>query len=428
MGGAPRRETDMRTLLALAPLLLSVLFLQLGSGVLSPLDALAGKAAGFSNAEIGLLGSAHFVGFIFGCVFGPALIARSGHARAFSITAALGVIGALLHPLIVDAWVWMGLRAASGFGVALGYTVIESWLHASLENRNRGRMLSSYRIVDLGGAVVSQLMLAQLPPAEYVAYSVVAILGAISLLPLALSTAPQPDPPKVLRVRFLRALALSPLGVAGVFVVGLTNSSFRMVGAIYGVERGLSREEIGYFLAAAMLGGAAAQAPMGWLADKFDRRLVLIGVSAAALAVCLTLGGGLAPESAWGLIGGSFLFGAAAMPVYSISTAYANDYCPRDFVVELNASLLLCFAAGAVFSPYAAALLIEAYGPDALWLFIAVSHSGLVAFGLYRMTRRASPEPQAGYGYTPRTSLVLGRLLKAARGDSEKPPRADPPD
>jgi len=52
-----------------------------------------------------------------------------------------------------------------------------------------------------------------------------------------------------------------------------------MVGPVYGLEVGLSPEDIALFLAAYVLGGALAQYPIGWLADRFDRRSVLVGLS-----------------------------------------------------------------------------------------------------------------------------------------------------
>jgi hypothetical protein len=57
----------MRTLISFTALFLSILLVQLGSGTLGPLDALAGIEPGFTPQEIGLLVSANFICFLFGC-------------------------------------------------------------------------------------------------------------------------------------------------------------------------------------------------------------------------------------------------------------------------------------------------------------------------------------------------------------------------
>ena len=54
----------MKILISLIAILASILFVQLGSGSLGPLDALSGKQLNFSSIEIGLIGSAHFFGFM----------------------------------------------------------------------------------------------------------------------------------------------------------------------------------------------------------------------------------------------------------------------------------------------------------------------------------------------------------------------------
>lgn len=411
----------MRSLISFAALFLSIALVQLGIGVLGPLDALAGAEAGFSTREIGLLGSAHFLGFFVGCVAAPMLVARAGHARAFATLTAIGVVSILLHAVVVDAYAWMAFRVAGGLTVAGSYTVVESWLQAKLQNANRARVISTYRIVDMSGAVGSQLLLIQLDPGVYVSYIVVAIIAVVSLTPLSLTTARPPPSPERPRLQPLRALMLSPLGALGVIVVGATSSSFRMVSPIYASELQLSRSDLAYFLAAAMLGGALAQPGVGWLADKFDRRHMLIWLSVAAIAVCLTLSTGVMTSSSTLLITGSLLFGMATMPLYSVSAAHANDHCPQDFVVELNASLMFMFAVGAIVSPTVAAELISLFGPNALWLYISVAHVGLIVFSLYRMTRRASPAERKEYRWLPRTTMVLGRLFDRSEEDKKAP-------
>ena len=117
----------MRAMLSLSPLLASVLLVQLGVGVLGPLDALAAADLdNFSTRDIGLIGSAHFLGFLVGCVTAPGIMARAGHSRAFAAMAAIGVIGTLMHPVFETPEIWMALRFAGGFTMAGAYTVIES--------------------------------------------------------------------------------------------------------------------------------------------------------------------------------------------------------------------------------------------------------------------------------------------------------------
>lgn len=280
----------MGTLLSFTALFVSIFFVQLGSGSLGPLDALSGAVIGFSTEEIGLLGSAHFLGFFLGCYVTPRLIGDIGHARTFAAAAAIGAIGALLHPILEGPLYWALLRSLSGLAIAAAYTVVESWLHAQTDNRSRGRVYGVFRVVDLAGALTAQGLIAVLEPASYAAYNLVAMFCCLCLLPLALSQRVAPQTPKAPRLRPLKALLLSPTAALGIVVAGVTGAGFRMVGPIYGVENAMTQGQIAVFLASAIVGGVAAQYPVGWIADKMDRRLVLFGLSILAAASCLEIG------------------------------------------------------------------------------------------------------------------------------------------
>ena len=404
----------MRTIISFAALFLSVILLQLSTGGVGPLDAISGLTLEFSTEQIGLLGSAHFLGFFIGCWWAPRLMGNVGHSRAFAVCTALGAMGLIGHTLTDNPYIWAALRIASGTCVAGSYTVIEAWLNAKVTNETRGRAMGTYRIVDMGASLGAQLIIAVLPPASYVSYNLLAILCCASLLPLTLTRASQPETPDAPRLRPKLAWHSSPLAVAGVIVAALSSASFRMVGPVYGQEVGLGIDQIAFFLASFVLGGALAQYPMGWLADKYDRRWVLIWLSIAAVLSC----GITMAASGTGTLGvmlAAGLFGFTTFPIFSVSSAHANDFATTEQRVELSAALMFWYALGAIASPYISSTLIQQFGPGALFAFVALGHVFLIIFGLARMRSRPTPEERTNYVYAPRTSFTIGRLLKRSR-------------
>ncbi|MEM1162735.1 MAG: MFS transporter [Pseudomonadota bacterium] len=395
----------MRLVISFAALFLSALLIQLGSGALGPLDALSGASLGWTAPQIGLLGSAHFAGFFIGCWAMPRLIGWSGHARAFAAAASVGILGVILHPILQGPVEWAALRVLSGMSIAGCYTVIEAWMQAKLEKKNRGRIYGIYRMVDLTGGICAQALIAVLTPAAYVSYNIVAIFCVLCLLPLALTrqVPPSLDHPPVLAP--IRAWKVSPLACFAIVMAGATGASFRMVGPVVGIEYDLSPDEIAAFLIAAVLGAAVAQVPIGWMADKSDRRWVLNSLSGFAIVVCLIGALFVEPGNAIGLVAVSAGFGMTSLTVYSVAAAHANDFCDEDFVVELNASLIFFFSAGAIAAPLAASEIIAAAGASGLFWFIAGAHAVLIAFTVYRMTRRTAT-PNTAYRYRPRTSML----------------------
>ena len=403
----------MRMIISFAALLLAVIFLQLSSGGVGPLDALTGLQAGFTRTEIGLLGSSHFIGFFIGCWWAPRLMGNVGHSRAFAAFTALGAMGLLAHTLILDPIAWSVMRVASGLCIAGCYTVVEAWLQSKITNANRGRTMGLYRIVDIGASLVAQMMIGSLASVEtYVAYNVLTLFCCASLLPLVLTTTAPPQTGGAPRLRPLLAFMRSPLAVAGVIVAGLTSASYRMVGPLYGTDVGLNAQQIGWFLAVFVGGGALAQYPAGWLADRYDRRWVLIWLSGGSLLACAA---SMVATGAAGVLIASALFGFMTFPIFSVAAAHAHDFADQSERVELSAALIFYFACGAILAPVVASSLLERFGPASLFWFIGIGHLSLAGFGLWRMTRRDTVENRTPYVYAPRTSFTIGRLMKRLR-------------
>lgn len=404
----------MRMLISFAALFLSIILLQLSSGAIGPLDALSGLTLDFTKGQVGMLGSAHFLGFFIGCWWAPRLMGSIGHSRAFAAFTAAGAMGMLGHMLVIDPVAWAVMRVASGLCVAGCYTVIEAWLQAKVTNETRGRTMGVYRVADMGASLAAQMFISILEPASYVSYNLLALLCCAALLPMTLTKVRQPETPSAPRLRPMLAVSRSPLAAAGVIVAALSSASFRMVGPVYGQEVGLPVGEIAYFLAAFVAGGAIAQYPAGWLADKFDRRWVLIWLSVAAIVSCAVTA--LTHDlPTYGIMLTAGFFGLTTFPIYSVAAAHAHDFAKTEERVELSAALMFFFALGAIAAPLLASWLMTRFGAPAMFVMIAVGHGVLVVFGLARMRVRPTVEEKTPYVYAPRTSFTIGRLMKRIR-------------
>ena len=400
----------MRLMISFAALFLSIVLLQISTGGVGPLDALSGFALNFSSTEIGLLGSAHFFGFFIGCWYAPRIMGTVGHSRAFAAFAAAGAIGLIAHMLIINPYAWAIMRIASG---------LCSWLQAKVTNETRGRAMGTYRFVDTFASLIAQLLIGILEPAQYVSYNLLALVCCATLLPITLTTIKQPETPVAPRLRPKLAIHRSPLAVAGVLVAAISGAAFRMVGPIFGAQVGLQVEQIAYFLSAFVFGGALAQYPVGWLADKYDRRWVLIWLSVAAIFSSIS-SISISSDGSLSIFILAFGFGFTTFPIYSVAAAHAHDFASSDERVELSASLLFFYALGAIAAPLFASSLIGFFGPNAMFIMIACAHLILVIFGVTRMRARPTLTEKTPYIYAPRTSFLIGKLLKRLRDQEKK--------
>ena len=382
-------------LTSVAALLIAVVFLVAGYGLLLTLLPLRAQIEGMSAFAIGLMGSAYFLGMMVGCLASPLFIREVGHIRAFATGAALLTVVPLAHAMVIDPWVWIVLRIASGFSIALLYSVIESWLNEKAPNAYRGQILAIYNIVNYAATAVGQQAMRLYAPKGFELFSIAAILVSLAAIPVAMTRAAAPPVPTSPKLRILWLYRLSPVGVIGSFGTGLANGAFWSLAPTYVVDSGLSPAGVANFFAAAMLGVTISLWPLGRLSDRIDRRIVLVMATSAAAVV----GAGIVTtrlmgyEQEWMLYSLAFLFGFAALPSYSLASAHANDFAEPGDLVEVSTALLLIFTFGAIIGPLAASALMGAFGSMALFGYTAVIHLAMTLLTLRRMRMRVAKPP-----------------------------------
>ena len=373
-------------------LLLSVVLLLMGNGLQGTLLPVRANLEAFSATDIGILGSAYFFGFAAGCLYGPRLIRRAGHIRAFAALVAIASCVVLVHSLFLNAYLWWVLRAMTGFCFAVLYMIIESWLNEKSTNETRGFVFSLYTIINLTVITIGQLMLGLDRPEGFPLFLLASILVSLAAVPVALTKAEAPAPVQSVKIRLGHLYKLSPVGVVGCFAVGLANGSFWALAPVFAQDKGADTWGVAIFMSTAVLAGALGQWPLGRLSDKMDRRRVIIA-AACGSAVAGILFVVWAPPWDLGLLALIFLFGLFAFPIYGVSVAHMNDYVEPDGYVEAASALLLVFALGAVIGPVVASTLTRFLGPDALFGMTAVVQLSLAGFAFYRMRKRA-PAPE----------------------------------
>ncbi|MFL6689393.1 MAG: MFS transporter [Alphaproteobacteria bacterium] len=409
----------MSQFLSVGSILLSTLIFLAGQGLAGTLLPVRAHLAHFSDFGIGLMGSAYFIGFIAGCYAGPRLLARVGHSRTFAAAAGLVAAVTLMMSLAVSEPAWILLRGLFGLGAANVYMVIESWLNDRATNATRGRIFSGYLLVNFTGLIIGQWSFIAGRPLSQTLFILAAIFYALCLIPLGLTRTPQPRAVEVPTLRPARMFAISPVGVAGCVAVGFANAACWTFLPVYAHDQNLTRGLLAGFMSAFTLGGALIQLPVGRLSDRMDRRLIIAAAACAAalLGVALWYFGGRSQTATLVLIA---LFGMAALPIYGLSVAHANDKLPREMFVEASATLLLINAIASVAGPVIAATVTDRFGMPTLFLFTASVHLALAAFALGRIRMAASPPHRERYAPMPAQASPAALELDP-RGDRPQP-------
>jgi len=280
-----------------------------------------------------------------------------------------------------------------GFCFSGIYVVAESWLNDSADNATRGQALSLYLIVQMAGIVLGQLLLNVADPAGYGLFVLITVLVSISFAPILLSSGPAPMFHTSRPMSLRELITTSPLACFGTFVLG---GIFAALFAMAPVFR-----EISYFVTAIFAGGMICQYPIGWLSDRLDRRL-LISVITGLGAVVATFGFFTIQTASLYII--AFFLGGLSNPVYSLLIAYANDYLEVDQMPAASGGLLFINGVGAMGGPVAVGFLMNSFGSQFFFVFIAILMAAICCYGIYRSFIRESVSVDDAAPYIPITS------------------------
>lgn len=414
-------------LLSISALLLGSALLLFAGGLHGMILPLRGSEEGFSAFALGVLGTGWAIGYVAGCFFAPRLVGAVGHIRTFGVMCAFAAVSILLQALVVEVWAWIPVRAVSGFCFAGAAMIVESWLNDRAQPTTRGRIFGLYTMVNLAAVMLGQMAIALGDTTGFQLFAVAAIVYCLALVPTALSTQASPKPLTSVRLDLKALWRNSPVAVAAVFLVGVSNASFGTLSAVYGDRIGLAVTSIALFASIPVLAGAAAQLPVGIASDRMDRRAVLVVVAAVALAadLCFVL---LAPEGQAMNLGLAALFGAAIYAMYPVIVAHANDHAPAGTSIQVSGGLLMVFGLGSILGPLVAGLAMSEAGPRGLFLTTVLAHVAMIGFTLLRMRRRpaVAEHVKGGFKVAVPTRPATPETAALAEGPGEAKPFETP--
>ena len=379
-------------------LLLGMMLLQVGNGLQGTLLGVRGEIEGFSTFAMSLVMAGYFVGFLFGSKMAPELIHRVGHVRVFAALGSLISAVLILYPVLADPWAWALGRIVIGFCFSGVYVTAESWLNNASSNETRGQALSLYMIMQMVGIVSAQGIMVLADASGFVLFVISSVCVSIAFAPILLSVSPTPayDTTKPMSLREI--MRISPLGCIGMLLLGGVFSAQFGMAAVYGAEAGLSIGQISTFVATFYVGALVVQYPLGYLSDRMDRRVLIMGAA-------MVTGAGSFIAMIFGtyfplLLVGAFLIGGTSNPLYSLLIAYTNDFLEQEDMAAAAGGMVFINGLGAVAGPMVTAWMMGVIGPHGYFLFIGLLMFTMAAYAAYRMTQRAAPSVEDTDSYT----------------------------
>jgi MFS family permease len=422
------QTTSRATVATLFGLLLGFGLMQMGNTFQGTLLSIRGGIEGFMPAQIGAVGSGFWVGIVIGSLRCGRWIQKIGHIRAFLALGAIASTAPLVHLLAVHPTSWVVARALTGFCFAGLFMVVESWLNGAATEQTRGQILSVYGMTGLLAGILGQLLLPAANPAGFRPFCIITIIIAIASVPIALTRAAAPTLEGAgPRINLRQLYQQSPFGLVAAFLCGVTTSAFFTLGPIFAQRRGLDTAGVAVFMACGTLGGFLLTWPLGWLSDRLDRRVAIIGAAVTATVTLLVLVA-VVPKHAppWIVYLCVALFGGTIVPTYSVVMAHVNDAVGEGEFVAASGGLLIVQGAGAVVGPLVAGFAMS-FLQRGLSSTIITAQILIAAFGMYRLRQRAAPPALHKRTFVVEPAIPVSTTLESehsAGESSEKAPVA----
>ncbi len=425
-GASSTPETTSRPaitspLLSMWALFIGVLAMMMGNGLQGTVMGVRSTEEDFAVALIGVIQAAYYVGFLAGSRFTIRALSKVGHVRVFAALASTASTAFVLPAIFVNPAAYTVMRLVIGFCMAGLYVVTESWLNDQATPETRGRTLSIYMVVSLGGVTLGQLLLNLAEPTGFELFVIASVLVSISLVPMALSESSAPHLPAVGRLPFRTLVSVVPTGVITIFFSGAAAGAIFSFAPVYGSQIGMTTSQISLFIAAALMGSMLLQLPIGLLSDKVPRRGVMAACAGTATAASIF---GLATDTGTPALITMFAIGATSFPLYSLAIAYTNDWVDDGQRVGAAGLLVMVNGVGAITGPLVASALMSIFGTSAYFWSLIGPHALVFVYVLFRIVARdAVPvDEQSEYRpYTARSSPLAATIGRRRRPKAPKP-------
>lgn len=346
-------------------------------GLSAPLIALELAERGAGEFLIGLNAAMHALGVLVIAPLLPRLALKFG-SRALILVALFGsgltLVAFTLAPSIV--W-WFPLRFVLGACSEVLFVLTETWTNDLSDDRIRGRMMAIYTAMLSLGFAGGPAILSVLGSTP-VAYWTGAGIALIAMLPLANRWVIAPARMHAASASPLQYARLAPIAIGTTLLNAAVETAGLSFIALYAGGMGWSEQQGLRLVSTLMIGAIVLQLPIGWLADRMERRRLALLLAAAsaigALAWPWVLG---TPWLAFTVV---FIWGGLFVGIYTVMLALVGSRFSGTDLVGIYAAMGLAWGGGALLGPALAGLAMQASANVGLPYFIA---AGCALFAVF---------------------------------------------
>ena len=322
----------------------------MGLGASLPLLSLELDRQGISPFLNGLSATSAAVGGLLVTPLLPSLIRRLGMRRLLLTSLWLSISCLMACYAWPNVWFWFPVRFMNGAALVILFVLSETLINQLAEDATRGRLIGLYATVLSIGFATGPGILVAVGGEGMVPYGTIAVMMAMASAPIwlagpAMGHFATHDSQGHGVFAFIRIV---PTVTFAAFTFGALEQGTLTLMPIYGLRIGLNEQSAALLLSAFAAGNIFSQLPLGMLADRMDRHLLLVLcaiVGASAIVALPFVHGSLLVMP---LV---FIFGGIASGLYTVGLTLLGERIKGPDLAAANAAFVMMYNFGGLAGP-----------------------------------------------------------------------------
>ena len=372
--------------LSLAAILASCISYGIGMGLTLPLLSLILERMGVPGSLNGLnLATAGFASLVV-TPFVPRLIARFGPAEFLIVCLALAA-GAMIAIYVAPSlWIWFPIRFLLSSALNGLFVVTEFWINRLADEHNRGRYVALYSICMAGSFGIGPALLQVIGTHGIGPFVAGAAMLLAALVPVALARKVAPRLEERSPISVYRVIALAPAAFGAAAVFGSIDAGLFGLFPVYAVRSGYTEAHAALAVTAMSVGSIVFQYPIGFLADRMDRRVLLVICTATGIVGAAVTPFAIAiPKLMYFVL---FLWGGWVLGVYSVGLTVLGERFSGPELASANAAFIMCYCMGLLAGPAIEGVALDLWNPHGLLVVLGTISAAYVGYLVAAGTRK----------------------------------------
>lgn len=357
-----------------------------------PLLAILMERDGHSNQMIGFNTAVHGFAIFLGGFLMPGLARRIGLPGVVLGGLVVSIAMMLIYPLIAPGVGWLLPRLIHGIGSVGLFYASELWIVSRTPEGLRGRMVAVYAIALSLGFAAGPVLLAQIGTVDATPFLVVAGLTALAIIPALWARKSAPDFISDERggglIAFWQMVRDNPTVFGAVALFGVVEFGGMALLVVWGLRLGFDEHTSLMFEVALLAGHVLMQFPLGWAADRYNRRWLMIGAAFSCLVAAVLLPLLVFTPLIWVVL---VIWGGLAGALYTVALVELGARFTGQMLSLANATVVAAYGLGAVIAPVTLGLAMDGLGAHGLMVGVgayALSYLALAIWRLRQLQRR----------------------------------------